>query len=492
MARRKRPAWFEALVETYEVLYPPSDLTADPIVGWRRRPATGFVWHPGDLLLLGSRPPFLHEAKGLDLGPFTPFFPYRISHLTRNGYRIEVAEAEGRPRARLVPIPRVEDRAVAASAGPLGPRYPLRLDDPAAAARVATELREAGYTEERLLSAFGLGDLSDIGEVTPGLVDVAPLDARLRLAVRLLLMGQQRTMEEAASVLGAPLLDALLALDLLTTNGWGDLCHATAWAYPVDGFLVVSDRLLGIGGDPLPPDPDAVFPAIDSSSLFYLAALRGLLAPGAGRAGARALDVGTGAGVGALVLARAGMKTVAVDVNPRAVHFARFNAALNGLTVDARAGDVLTPVAGQRFDVITSHMPYVPGDPMPAQDGGATGEAMSRRLVRALPRHLAGGGVARLLGVGLDTATRPFQRRLRSWLGTASPRFDVTIGTVRERAVEEFLEIRAGSGQDVTSMREAFAAERATRLVHAVVTLRRHRRPSRPVTRRVPWDPGAR
>ncbi len=486
MARRKRPAWFEALVETYEVLYPPSDLTADPIVGWRRRPATGFVWHPGDLLLLGSRPPFLHEAKGLDLGPFTPFFPYRISHLTRNGYRIEIAEAEGRPRARLMPLRRAEPETDATPV-PAGPRYPLRLDDPVAAARAATGLREAGFVEERLLPALGLGDLSDLGEVTPGLVDVAPLDARLRLLVRLLLLGQQRTMEEAAGVLGGPLLESLRALDLLTTNGWGDLCHATMWVYPVDGLLVASDRVLGIGGDPLPPDPASVFPAIDSSTLLYLSALRGVLPARVGRRAPRALDVGTGTGVAALSLARAGMRTVATEINPRAVHVARFNALLNGLTVDTRPGDLLAPVAGRTFDVIAAHPPYVPGDPMPAQDGGATGEALTRRIVRALPRHLAPGGTARLVCVGLDTASRPLGRRLRSWLGSSSPLFDVTIAPVRERPVAEFLELRSSGGEDVTTMREALTAERATRIVYGVVTLSRHARERSPVTVREPW-----
>lgn len=124
---------------------------------------------------------------------------------------------------------------------------------------------------------------------------------------------------------------------------------------------------------------------------------------------------------------------------------------------------------------------------MPAQDGGATGEALTRRFLRALPRHLARGGVARLVCVGLDTATRPFERRLRSWLGTASPLFDLAVAPVRERPVGEFLELRAARGEDVTPMREALAAERATRLVHGIVTLTRHARERRPVTTRAPW-----
>src|SRR4051794_26098959 len=73
------------------------------------------------------------------------------------------------------------------------------------------------------------------------------------------------------------------------------------------------------------------------------------------------LDLCSGTGVGALAQAPAARRCTAVDVAERSVHFAGFNAWLNGSTqVDNRAGDLYTPLQGRRFDRIIAHPPYVP------------------------------------------------------------------------------------------------------------------------------------
>src|SRR5581483_923772 len=78
------------------------------------------------------------------------------------------------------------------------------------------------------------------------------------------------------------------------------------------------------------------------------------------RFGGAALDLGCGAGSLALVAARAGAgRVVGVDINPRAIELARFNARLNGLRADFRAGDGVGPVAGEAFDLVVSQPPFV-------------------------------------------------------------------------------------------------------------------------------------
>ena len=59
-----------------------------------------------------------------------------------------------------------------------------------------------------------------------------------------------------------------------------------------------------------------------------------------------ALDLGTGCGVQALHLAGHADQVVATDVNERALRLTRFNAALNGVEIDARAGSIFEPVRG--------------------------------------------------------------------------------------------------------------------------------------------------
>ncbi|MFP5405649.1 MAG: methyltransferase, partial [Gammaproteobacteria bacterium] len=77
----------------------------------------------------------------------------------------------------------------------------------------------------------------------------------------------------------------------------------------------------------------------------------------------RAVDVGCGAGVGAILVARAhpGAEVRAGDVNGAALRLTEVNAALAGTpNVTVCESDVLAGVEG-RFDLIVSNPPFVPG-----------------------------------------------------------------------------------------------------------------------------------
>jgi release factor glutamine methyltransferase len=87
---------------------------------------------------------------------------------------------------------------------------------------------------------------------------------------------------------------------------------------------------------------------------------------------------------------------VATDIVPAAVDAIRVNAALNGVTVDARVGDCYAPVAGERFDLICTNPPQMPtptgrerDDPVAAADnGGLDGWALIDRVIAGAPGHL--------------------------------------------------------------------------------------------------------
>jgi SAM-dependent methyltransferase len=111
----------------------------------------------------------------------------------------------------------------------------------------------------------------------------------------------------------------------------------------------------------------------------------------------RALDLGTGCGIQALLAARHAEHVVAVDVNPRAARFAALNARLNGIAnVEVRVGSWLEPVAGERFDLVVCNPPYVlsPDQDFLYRDGGP---GLAERLVRAIPAHLEEGGLGHVL-----------------------------------------------------------------------------------------------
>jgi methylase of polypeptide subunit release factors len=79
----------------------------------------------------------------------------------------------------------------------------------------------------------------------------------------------------------------------------------------------------------------------------------------------RALDLGTGSGIGAIFAARLGYRVVGVDLNPAAVRCARLNVMLNQLEarVEIRSGDLFAPVAGERFDLVLFNPPFFRGTP---------------------------------------------------------------------------------------------------------------------------------
>src|SRR5207302_291039 len=112
---------------------------------------------------------------------------------------------------------------------------------------------------------------------------------------------------------------------------------------------------------------------------------------------ARALDVGCGSGVQALLASRHARAVVATDVNPRALAFTEFNAALNGITnIETRRGSLFEPVSGERFGLITCNPPYVvsPEHRWTYRDSGFHGDEISERVARESAVHLADGGFA--------------------------------------------------------------------------------------------------
>jgi len=113
----------------------------------------------------------------------------------------------------------------------------------------------------------------------------------------------------------------------------------------------------------------------------------------------RALDVGTGSGVEALLAARHAKTVVATDINPRAIEYAALGARLNGLELDLREGSFFEPVDGEAFDLIVANPPFVvsPDSDYVYRDSALPGDAVCREVVRGAAAHLRPGGFATVL-----------------------------------------------------------------------------------------------
>ncbi len=225
----------------------------------------------------------------------------------------------------------------------------------------------------------------------------APLAALIRLFV-LDLPIEADTADRALEAVGAEL---LVRLGLAAEKG-GAL-HACARIVPHDELLVVSDLVTQTS-------PEHVAGVHRPSATLANLTVR--------RQVERALDMGTGNGIQAILAAAHARQVVATDVNERALAFAEFNAALNDVTnVELRAGSFFEPVAGEQFELVVCNPPYVisPETAHVFRDSGLPGDTVSERLVEALPGHLVDGGFGTIMiswiaGDG-DPASRP-----RSWL----------------------------------------------------------------------------
>jgi SAM-dependent methyltransferase len=135
----------------------------------------------------------------------------------------------------------------------------------------------------------------------------------------------------------------------------------------------------------------------------------------------RAVDIGCGAGVGAVIIAQARHEAdiLAVDINPRAVRLTAVNAELAGTSnVTAYHSDLLNSVEGQ-FDLMVANPPYMNDHQQRAyrHGGGALGEALSVRIVReSLPRLEAGGTLLLYTGVAMVAGRDPFLEALEPLL----------------------------------------------------------------------------
>lgn len=137
-------------------------------------------------------------------------------------------------------------------------------------------------------------------------------------------------------------------------------------------------------------DPSAVF--LGPDSYRYSRFLRQVLAKdGAGQA----LDIGTGAGVGAhtILAACPGSSVTGSDINPAALRLARINSAHNGLAVELVESDGL-PDDARTFDVISANPPYVAGPVARVyrDGGGRRGEGLSLAWASAALERLRSGG----------------------------------------------------------------------------------------------------
>lgn len=263
-------------------------------------------------------------------------------------------------------------------------------------------LDEAGYELGHLEALLG----SDGGALVLE-AQIPVLRARVEEAgalgvlARLFLFGDDVGEREAEAALGD---GATLLVEAGVAAGGSRALRPLVQIAPHGHLLVAADR----------PGPDRARDAVGDVSASAASLARLTIR----RPVRRALDVGTGGGIQALLVAPFAERVIATDVSERALAFAAFNAALNRIdNVELRQGSWLEPVEGERFGLVVANPPFgiSPDDDSLIRFGGLARDAVSERMSTGIPRLLEEGGHASInvswIVDGDDVLERP-----RRWL----------------------------------------------------------------------------
>jgi methylase of polypeptide subunit release factors len=256
--------------------------------------------------------------------------------------------------------------------------------DTVAAERLGTSLRRTGYSEDAIHRLLGEDAYSSERGDTPAEERRLP-DTPLATLVRLLFLQLPVSAEQAEAALGREGVEALETTGLARV---GQQIVPRARILPIGRVLLASDGFSRDGDDP----PDYVATYTPTARVLDSLTPRPRVD--------RALDVGTGSGIHALLAAQHARHVIATDVNPRAIAYTALNAALNGLhNIECRQGSLFDPVEDETFDLITCNAPYVvsPERRWAYRDSEFSEDGVSERVILAAAEHLNDGGYAAML-----------------------------------------------------------------------------------------------
>lgn len=286
-------------------------------------------------------------------------------------------------------------------------RLPATLDAQALR-RVRQALDGAGYTRDNVRDA-----LKSDQHLTALPGEVIVFEQRLRggspleTLIRLFLIGSTVDPQAVEASLPSVSIAELERLDLVEKVEGG--VRSGLRIIPHGDIVVACDR--NYYGDREQRGADVVTGVSSPATLLAEFTVR--------KRGRSALDLGTGGGIQALLLANHCQRVVAVDVNPRAIGFAELNACLNGFdNIDLRLGSWYEPVEGERFDIITANPPYVmsPDSTFLFRDSGMPADSLCRQLIIDMPRYLEEGGFGHILISWALRAGEEWSQPLRRWI----------------------------------------------------------------------------
>lgn len=275
--------------------------------------------------------------------------------------------------------------------------------DRPAARELGAALRRLDYSDDGISELLG-DDAFDVGaKDAPVHLRRLP-DTKLAVAIRLFFLQLTVSRADAVRAFGDRAVDAIARTRLAEVG---------TEVVPRSRITTIGDVLLASDGF----SRDNEDPADYVATYTPTSRLLDVLTPRARVR--RALDVGTGPGIHALLAASHSDHVVATDVNDRALAYTSLNAALNDYSnVEVRKGSLFEPVGDERFDLITCNAPFVvsPDRRWTYRDAGYEADELSAIVVREAAEHLEEGGFATVLVSWLAHDAGEPDERVLEWV----------------------------------------------------------------------------
>jgi HemK-related putative methylase len=266
-------------------------------------------------------------------------------------------------------------------------------------------LQDTGYTEKNIYDRLQTFDLGVKFELMPIYLDIFLIEhSFLDRLIEIFFLNSPIPRVKVVEMTGEPMYRFLQQVGILhEDNG---MTVGNVAIFPVLGHYILADQRY----EAINPKIMVYPPGADSYSLA-----RAIMQKPMGDV----LDICTGSGIQGIMAARHARKVTCVDLNRRAVNFVRLNAMLNGYdNVEALEGDLMAPVKGRKFDLITINPPFVPAPEQQLyfRDGSTSGTAIMEKAIEKLPEHLNEDGLCQIYTL-IPVTERSIHDRIRDWIG---------------------------------------------------------------------------
>lgn len=291
---------------------------------------------------------------------------------------------------------------------------PTILADPWRMAKLADELARCDYTLSSCAKRLGVFPRLGVN-FWPALRRkwIPDENDSVDTLLELFIDGREISVDRLGRHVSAAFIDAALETRLAEKNG--AILHSKICLFPCYGKFVVTDRAQKNTG---------------INQVMWLwgeSYILGGLVKRLPRK--RAIDLGTGSGIHAILASDHCESVVGADINPRAVEFARFNSALNGISnTEFVLSDLFNSIEAT-CDLLLANPPYLPDAAAQAGDnfwsGGVEGCSILRRIVHAVPARVDMGGAAYIIALYPFPAGMPIKGHFDEWLEGRLDQYEV-------------------------------------------------------------------